>query len=175
VIKFSGEGVLCSVAVAKVLVAFASKNKTREIGVCISDGDVGATCGHTAVLFEKVDPNGTQPTKWDGSWWRRAYAEQQVKIARATKSDVLLAWQECQTGHVNLQQVIPTARSVEGTALDAKYLARLELVQAACEATAAVLVSSSEIGPSIWEVRGREHNVTVVIMPMMVERASISG
>lgn len=164
-----------SVSVAKALLAFASKDATRThlCGVGLSRNDVGAviaaTDGHTLVSFPMVEES---PFSHDRRVWSRQYVETQMKIAQATKSDVVLEYGCLTEGSAfpPVAQVEPKAQVTLKSAigLDAKYLARLDLVTKACDAKGALLSSlTGELNPIRFDVSGREgQTARVTIMPM---------
>lgn len=137
-IKFNPDSLELSPAVAKALMAFASKDKTRShlCGLGINNGDPCATDGHTAVRF-------VTPVRVAGHFdyndrvFSRKYVETQTKVALAKGENVCLLWSALDTCHPfpPLHQVEPKGfklESSEPVAFDSDYTARLQLVAKAC-------------------------------------------
>lgn len=180
-INFTGTHLELSRPVCKALLAFACKDKTRPRMCCIgfNCGDVCATDGYTAVRFFWP----TSPVVMNhnlASVFPRAYVETQLRVATATKSDIVqLEWNE----QVNEQfppleqaerdQISWQTASTVG--VSGAYLARLSLVADACrgdciDPPAVRFVSLTDPSdPISFEVDGTEHNgvkARVTIMPI---------
>lgn len=192
-IEFGIVGLMLSLPVARALFEFASEDKERWHlgGIGIDEGNPCATDGHTAVRFTRdaVAEGAVTPTSWNGKYWRRENVADAIKGA-SRSGNVLLEWTELERGeHLfpKISKVEPKQAPgwVEPVQLDARYLARLELVAKACRRSKAegekeapplpgVLIVSmaTSLDPMRFEVGGGEfglvtaHVAYVTIMPM---------
>lgn len=168
-----------SPAVAKALLEFASRDKTRPhlCAVGINSGDLCATDGYTALRFKDCGI----PESYTGRIFPRAYVETELKAGIARKTNVFLYFDNLSHETLKfptLQDVEPKDRRVnseDATGIDSTYLGRLALVAKACKGDSAgkqngvLLVSlTGALNPIGFEV-GHNHgdlNAFVTIMPM---------
>lgn len=160
------------VNVAKALLGFASKDKTRHqfrsIGLVKNEeGTSIAACdGYSSVRFKVSKDDGGFHLRL----WSRAYVEQQTKIASAKKQDV-----ELEVGFFEAELKFPDLDAVhtvykieftETVKIDASYLKKMELVTKACEVSNVELVALNAPDlPLVFDVKGEELTARVVIMP----------
>lgn len=167
-----------SLPVAAALLAFASKDDTREHLCCVGvDQDaLCATDGHRAVQFGFA----TDGSSHHGKTWSRDYVETAVKIAKARKLATLeLRFADCQT---TTEGVFPPISRVmpddglrpakEPVGVNPAYLADLEKVRKACDATGVLLSSMrGSCDPLGFTVDGTHRGgvrARVAIMPMRI-------
>lgn len=170
-----------SIPVAMALLAFASKDDTRQhLGVGIEQGKLCATDGHVAVMFEDCTvADGARPEEHESRVWARSFVETAVKVAKATKAKAITL----QYGHMlrdskfpPLHQVMPADGVVPCATyigVDPKYLGQLSLVAKACGQAGVRLVSlRGELDPIGFRVVGGLKRAPVTaraaIMPMRI-------
>lgn len=166
-----------SLPVAAALLAFASKDDTRAhlCAVGIDQDALCATDGHRAVQFGFASDG----TSHHGRTWSRDYVETAVKVAKARKlASIELRFADCQkTDSVfpPIAQVMPEdgfGRTREPVGVFPAYLADLEKVRKACEATGVLLSSMhGSLDPIGFTVDGTVRGglrARVAIMPMRI-------
>lgn len=129
-----------SVPVARALLAFASRDKTRPhlCAVAVTETGLAATDGHAAVLFDGSTVIDGAPT-WsiDGRVWSRAEVETALKRAVAEKRSVRLAYSAMlpDVKPPPMRQVLPhdgIAGNDTYVGVDPRFLAALKAVATAC-------------------------------------------
>ena len=167
-----------SLPVAMALLAFASKDDYRaHLGIGIEDGAVGATDGHTAVLFEACAvEDGGNPAAHDRRVWSRATVETAVKVARAHKAKtVTLQYGLFLDGPTfpPLRQVLPED-GISGNdcaiGFNPKYVGQLSLVAKACGAEGVKLTAlRGGLDPLGFRATGTESvTARAAVMPMRI-------
>jgi hypothetical protein len=172
-IKFHETCIELDVHTAIALLEFATKDLTRcHLGVGISNGKLCATDGHTLIRFEQASEDTTLN---HGKVWTRATVDIAVKVAKATKLDVVLRYSDFTTcTFPPVEQVIPDKGfGKKGTGvhvgLDPAYLARMTKVAKACETKGVLLRSmGGELDQVSFTAKGNDLEAIVVIMPMRI-------
>jgi hypothetical protein len=171
-----------SLPVAKALLAFASKDATRQhiCGVAIEDGKVCATDGHTAVMFDgAIVVAGGERAAADvnSRVWARSLVETAVKVARAEKRDTILLQYglmlPVDVRFPPLARVMPDD-GIEGNdcpiGFNPSYTANLAAVAKACGHDGVMLTSlRGALDPIGFRATGTEGiSARAAIMPMRI-------
>lgn len=134
------------------LLPFTCRDVTRAhlCGVCISEGELFTTDGHTACIVTRCCPNGQAPTTWSKrGHWPAEYVTKQLEVARAglrgagkRTASVTLERAALQT-----EQPAPPIRLVYGETTTTKPATEIGLnphYLARCEAVAKALIADAD-------------------------------
>lgn len=131
-----------SPAVAKALLAFSCHDSSRTSmwGVGVTDSALCATDGHASVKFNNSAVGGD----FNGKLWARDYVEQQVRVASATKCNVVhlfldntrsVSFPDVNSCIPDAPFIYPSSAMTRHPQLSASYLGLLEIVAKACTQT----------------------------------------
>lgn len=193
-IKFLKTYVSISLPVARALLTFNPSKAASEyrttLGTGIESDALSATDAYTGLRFLLSEP---PPEEHHGRVWGRSELEEAIRKATTAKLDTVKLYYKnftriCTTDYVkfaslaSIMQVGTTpvltpnnppeqSYTADGYGYDARYLARLQTVQRACQAKRATIVSlTGERDPLMFQVKGTEHTAHVAIMPRVSDK-----
>ncbi len=176
-LEFNADCVVVSRDVAAALIEFACKDATRPtLGIGIDRGKLGATDGHSALVFDVTDP--ARDGAHNECRWSRDYVSAQLSISKALKEqNIRLEYSSCTAGGVfpPLHKVMPqpgfSTGKVGQVGFDPALVGRLAKVTKACGAKFAALTTlTGELYTLGFTVRGIGIGIDahVAIMPSRI-------